>query len=239
MYFHQHRRKFNPPVIILNDVQIEAVDSFNYLGVVLDKHLSWKPHISSISAKLGKITGVIGRLKYFLPAYTLQTIYNSLMLPALQYGILSWDSHSNVVFKFQKRAVRYIVSAKYNAHTDPIFHRLNILKVTDIKTFAELSFYFKFCHGDLPLYFHNNFITYQESFSTRRQGSLQIPRFQHEYFRSSLRYSIVKTINESEDGVISKIDTHSAKGFLGYCKTTFISKYPTRCEIPNCYICAR
>ena len=36
------------------------------------------------------------------------------------------------IFKLQKKAIRIISLAKYNAHTEPLFKTLNLLKMNDI-----------------------------------------------------------------------------------------------------------
>ena len=54
--------------------------------------------------------------------------------------------------KIQKRAVRIISKSKYNAHTDPLFKKLGILKAQDIFTLNCLKLY-KFCSNALPSYF--------------------------------------------------------------------------------------
>ena len=50
----------------------------------------------------------------------------------------------------QKRFVRIICNANYLSHTDPLFHSLNLLKLTDIGQMQTLTFMYKFHHGVLP-----------------------------------------------------------------------------------------
>ena len=59
----------------------------------------------------------------------LLTIYNSLITPYLNYGLLAWGSQIDKLFKLQKKAVRIITNASFNSHTDPLFKQLNLLKV--------------------------------------------------------------------------------------------------------------
>ena len=83
----------------------------------------------------------MNKLKHFLRTYTLRTMYNSLILPHLNFSILSWGLHSGRLPKLQKRAVRIITLNKYNAHTEPILKSLGLLKVNDIFTLQCLKFY--------------------------------------------------------------------------------------------------
>ena len=68
---------------------IERVDTFNFLGLHISHDLKWKTHIPTISQKLSKITGILHRLKEEHPSLILKSIYNTLMLPHLNYYILS------------------------------------------------------------------------------------------------------------------------------------------------------
>ena len=46
--------------------------------------------------------------------------YHSLVLPYLNYGVLVWGISIHKLLKLQKKAVRLIVNAKFNAHTEPL-----------------------------------------------------------------------------------------------------------------------
>ena len=40
--------------IMLNDCAIDRVKETVFLGVILDEHISWKPHISHVARKISK-----------------------------------------------------------------------------------------------------------------------------------------------------------------------------------------
>ena len=88
LFHHQHTIDNLIPKILINDEQIECVSEFNFLGLTIDEHLNWKPHIQKLSNKIARTLGVMGRLKNFLPGHILRMLYNSLVLPHLQYSIL-------------------------------------------------------------------------------------------------------------------------------------------------------
>ena len=82
------------------------------------------------------------RLKKFLPSSVLKILYDSLVLPYINYGILTWGKNIKRINKLQKWAVRTIYNSKYNAHTDPLLKKLKSLKATDIYKLSAL----KLCH---------------------------------------------------------------------------------------------
>ena len=65
---------------------------FNFLGLILQSNLSWNKHVNHISLKVSKRIRILYRLKSVYPLKVLLTLYNTLMLPYINYGILSWGS---------------------------------------------------------------------------------------------------------------------------------------------------
>ena len=240
MIFRTNKKNLYLPVIKLNEMDLECVQEFNFLGMTITENLNWNSHINKIASKITKTVGIIHRLKFIIPQQILRTIYDALILPHLNYGILCWGSQTNRLSKIQKNAIRKISLSKYNAHTDPLFKSFNLLKINDIYTICQLKFYFKFKHQMLPKFFMNNFVQYNNQFSTyvtRGFYDLSIPKHHHAFFERSLRYVIVKTINDSSRSIIEKVNTHSFNGFTSYAKKYFLSNYHTECTINNCYVC--
>ena len=83
MVFHTSQKKVCKPKIYIDEYLIEYADEFNYLGIFLDKHLTWKNHISLTKQKLARISGIMNKLKFFLPKTALITLYNSLVFTLL------------------------------------------------------------------------------------------------------------------------------------------------------------
>ena len=46
-----NKRKITDSKYIMHGTQLDVVDQEKYLGVILHKKLSWKPHINKITAK--------------------------------------------------------------------------------------------------------------------------------------------------------------------------------------------
>ena len=67
MVFHTARKRANYLVLKLNNVAIERVSQFNFLGVILNSRLKWDKHIAHISLKKSRASGVL-QAKTYLPA---------------------------------------------------------------------------------------------------------------------------------------------------------------------------
>ena len=124
MIHHFSQRDVSQLKITLNleGKQIQGIREFNFLGTTIEETLNWALHTDRIANKISRTLGFMNKLKQFLPTYTLRTMYNSLILPHLNFSILSWGLHTSILSKLQTRAVRIIPHNKYNAHTEPIFY---------------------------------------------------------------------------------------------------------------------
>ena len=132
MIFRKPQKQFKLPIVKINEIQIKCFDNFNFLGVIIDKNLTWKNHLNKVANKIVRIIGIMNKLKFTLPQNILINIYNSLIIPHINYCILLWGSENNRDSKLQKGAVRIIRKKSRLSHTDPIFKELNPLKINDI-----------------------------------------------------------------------------------------------------------
>ena len=136
--------------------------------------------------KISRAVGVIKKMQWIFPTEILLAIYNDLVLPHINYCILSWGADSNTIFILQKKAVRTIASAgykSYNAHTEPFFKLYNLLKIEDIYKFRLLVLYHNISHLKTPQYleiFLPN--TSQGNIHyAMRNPRLQLPVHSHEF----------------------------------------------------------
>ena len=82
-------------------------------------------------------------MKMIFPQEILLSIYNTLILPHLNYCILSWGKYCEPITLLQKHAMRAVCYTKYNAHTEPLFKMCNVLKFNDLYDTKLLIFYHK------------------------------------------------------------------------------------------------
>ena len=137
--------------------------------------MNWNSHTQKIANKISRTLGLMNRLKRYLPISAMKLMYDSLILSHLQFGITNWGFEWDRISKLQKRALRIMTNSKYNAHTDPLFKQLHLLKVKDIFDVQCLKFWFKFVNKKLPNYFRDMFKYNYElhEFGTRSHDQLQ------------------------------------------------------------------
>ena len=81
--------------VSLSGSDIKHTSSLKFLGVTIDRKLTWKNHLDVICNKVAKNVGVLYRVK-MLPTYILKMIYNAIIAPFLDYGITVWGSTANI-----------------------------------------------------------------------------------------------------------------------------------------------
>ena len=242
IFHHQQRNISNINLkLCINGTEIEQVSEFNFLGIMLDECLTWNSHIQRIASKISVVNGTLCRLKKFLPSEILKVIYNALIQPHLNYGILLWGNKTNRIHKLQKLAIRSITCSKYNAHTDPLFIQLKILKVQDIYKLSVLKFFYKYNKDILPNYFRLMFESIYPSHDhfTRQREQPVVARGKSKIANQSIRYSLPQILANTQQLIIEKLSTHSFNGFVNYTKHCFIAQYNPACSTVNCFVCKR
>ena len=166
-----------------------------------------------VSLKLTKTIGILNRLKHELPLPILNTIYNTLFLPHLYYGILLWGSETKSIHKLQKRVLRIISGSKFNAHTEPICREEQLLKVNEIYKLAIYKFYFKLINNELPHYFQDFTPTFSDGVNHYSLYGLyrsrQLPKIVREFPKHSPRYKLIFTLNNTSTTIIEKASSQS------------------------------
>ena len=176
--------------------------------------------------------------KLFTNAHTLHTIQflNPSTSTILHIGI---GIQNGSFGKIAETCSAYNFLSKYNFHTNPLFNKLNILKLNDLFELNVLKLYYKYKKNNLPFYISNMFSYFNagHSYNLRTEYILE----DHGSIRPSgdncIRHYLPSAINKSKPDTLEKISTHIIQGFAFYIKRTTISNYRAECLIRNCYIC--
>jgi len=240
MIYQNKQQKLIPLKLYFDGQKIESVECFNYLGIILDKNLSYNQHINKISSSIAQHIGSLSAIKRFVSVSIRRQIYMTIVQPKLYYGILVWGHKASKLHLLQKRAVRVISGAKYNAHADPLFKNLKILKCEDIYKLQILKLYHNIVNHLSPNYFRNlPLIRSNEihDYNTRTNSNFYKPHVRLAKTRNCVVIKLADIINSTNPSIISKLLTHSVTGFANYIKTVTLKDYKTYCTIENCYIC--
>ena len=146
---------------------------FKFVGHVLDENLTWEGHLEHLVKKLASANFAVNSTKNFLPSHIRKTVYYSLFDSHLNFGNILWGCAADKFLKkidtLQKRCIRNVSLQKYNAHSEPIFKMLGILKNSDKIAYSQAIFMHQYRNKKLPTSFENMFqdITDSNELQTR------------------------------------------------------------------------
>ena len=76
--------------IKIRDSILAKISTVKFLGVTLDKNLTFNDHVNKVTSKISKSVGVVRRLHCQLPANVMVNLYYSLVYARLTYAQLAY-----------------------------------------------------------------------------------------------------------------------------------------------------
>ena len=133
----------------------------------------------------------------------LVTLYVALIHPFLSYGVILWGvcnkSYSTKLRSLQNEALRAIGNAKWYTPVGPLYHKFNILKLSDLYRLELGKFMHKFFSKSIPCYFDNYFIEFKHAnkHNTRSCTSrnLKFPLYSTNRTQKSIKFQGAKLRN--------------------------------------------
>ena len=179
--FRHPNKKLNYDLKIkINGKKLIPTNSVKYLGITLDPHLNWSSHVDSLSSKLNRITGMLAKVRHFVPEHTLRNIYFGIFSSLLTYGSQVWgqffNKHIFRLERIQNKAIRIINFANYRDNTAPLYYKSKILKLSDHIKLENFNYVHNSFNGKLPQPLKNYFqlIANTHHFNTRCANKLNI-----------------------------------------------------------------
>ena len=113
------KRSSCPPVQ-LNSTYLIQPDDVKYLGIHLDRRLTWCKHITTkrkhLDLQLRKLYWILGR-KSLLSLENKLLVYRAVLKPIWTYGVQLWGTTSNsnidILERFQSKVLRVITDAPW------------------------------------------------------------------------------------------------------------------------------
>jgi hypothetical protein len=228
----------------VNGENLKLVNSVKFLGLIIDNKMKWEEHISNKCIQISKAIAVISKLKHILPNRILITLYNSLIIPHMTYGVVAWGNTCTTqlkrMFILQKRAIRIINSSKYNSHSMPIFKQLKLLMLNDLFHLECCKLFAKYFLNLLPDYIAKQLSpnTTQHSYSTRNTLNILPPLVKNKQEEQLVKYKIAKSWNALPNTL--KEFHQNPTSIRIFCKLFRDHKFNTysfMCQTENCYAC--
>ena len=74
----------------IDDCELENVDKYTCLGVLVDNELNWHKHVNNVIQKVFCKMALLRHVKPYLDVNTLNGLYKALVQPHFDYGSVAW-----------------------------------------------------------------------------------------------------------------------------------------------------
>ena len=114
---------------LINKKVLSAL-AFSYTVISIGKN-----KFNKFQKKISRGIGVLRKIRHFVDTKTLVQLYHAIILPFFSYGCIVWgntyDHNIKPLQIIQRKAMRLITFSKFDAHTSPLFAKLNLVKLQD------------------------------------------------------------------------------------------------------------
>lgn len=115
---------------------LESVKTIKYLGVTLDNHMNWGPHIDLISARIRRLIFTFKNLRYVVTPQLMKTVYFALAQSVISYCILVWGCACKTKLIKVERAQRSLLKVMsfktYRHPTHLLYKQSEVLTVRQL-----------------------------------------------------------------------------------------------------------
>ena len=133
---------------------LDTVDCAKYLGVTINKKLSWQPHLDAICKKANPTRAFLQRnLKDCYPEIKEQC-YKTYIRPQLEYASVVWDhvGDGNSHLRHQWRAARFVYDDwRWESSPTRMINHLNWQSLETRLLLSRLTFFHKHHHKQIDL----------------------------------------------------------------------------------------
>ena len=192
---NRHKHKDTNLSLCHQDKSIEAVTSYKYLGVVFDKHISWKNHAEYVCNKVAGRIGVFSRIRRFITIEAAQTVYTSIIQPIFDYCSIAWSSllqqDKDRMQRLQNRAARIIICETPAKSSSEVLKQLNWMTLDQRRAWNKVNLVRKCTLSQTPNYLSNSFARQNSnhSYSTRNNDFLILPKVRTNYGKRTFLFS--------------------------------------------------
>ena len=132
--------------ISLNGHQIRPCTDVKYLGVTITSNLSWSQHISNLTKSTKRVLGRIHRNYHGAPAHLRHKIYQTTILPKLDYCSSVWDPHQNTYISNLEKVQQFaskIITQDWSSNPADLYKSLNLYSLQDRRHIQKLKLTYK------------------------------------------------------------------------------------------------
>lgn len=211
--------------VFVNGQQIEQVEKYKYLGVLIDEHLTFSHHSEYVMKKIAKKINLLGRISEYLSKWSKLTIYKVIILPHLNYCssilYLLNNTETNALQRKQNQAMRYIIKCNRYTSVKLMLQLTDILCVRQVIFLNTMTLIYKIKHGLCPknLLKSTRRVTDVHNYQTRAREDFYVSTMPTAYSQNDLFHNGLIQYNLLPDMVKSSATLKTfKKRCTDYCK---------------------
>ena len=83
--------------LTIKERELDRVNSYKYLGVIINENLSCTDHVDYITTKVSQRLGVLQRIRHLLQRDTMKLFVKAMVLPILDFADVTCGDKSNTI----------------------------------------------------------------------------------------------------------------------------------------------
>ena len=212
------------------------------LGVYLDETLSFDYHCKKVISKINSAMFYLSSVKNILSTNALIKLYYALVHPHILYCLPAYSFTSlknrKLLANKQKQCIRIIMKSKYNAHSEPLFYKSQILPLEDLIFQQKLLLMHSLVNGysavSFPQFISNQ-IANVHRYTFRNDNDFHVPRTTQSLVQKMPLIDFPSSWNSLDP---SLKDISSKYSFKKTLKQELLDKYSNfRCTRSICISC--
>ena len=192
--------------LIIKEKELDRVNSFKYLGVIINENLSWTDHVDYIKTKVSQRLGVLQRIKHLLPRNTRELFVKAMVLPILDYADVTWGDKSNTTLMnkiqlLQNKAAKLILDMPKHSSATEALDLLGWDTLEKRRRSHRLFLVFKSLNGLIDWNFNFNHFKDIHDYNTRFNNNICKPQSKRTWGQHRFVCHAVDDWNALPDGI--------------------------------------
>ena len=137
-------RKIKNHSLFMNNIKLDKVSSYKYLGIQLDMNLNFHKYLQDSIQRASFKIHMLSKIRVYIDFDTAVTIYKTMILPVLEYGDIAYDlgdkKSLDKLQTLQNRALRICINSnvhisRIQLHKDCKLAKLEVRRIVHLRMF--------------------------------------------------------------------------------------------------------
>ncbi len=228
---HKSRREGKGSITIGGN-EVERVESFKYLGVVLDTNLDFEFHEKCVENKINAALSKMYTIRRMLTSKVMKTFLSAYVVSIIDYAIVIWAVDGKKLNFIQRKINRFLISfyhpnlLKKNIRStkfdvNDLLRKIDLFTVSERRILSYLKFVFKKRYLKL---FEGFFVDSKRNLNKGLFNRLQVVKHNSELFKQSIIWNGVNIWNCYLRSFSCVEDKFSNDSFVEMCRLAILKE---------------